>query len=203
MMMLRMLVAVAAMTTLHSGGAMAQGPARPPYHLALVEDAAVPALDADPRELECLALTVYFEGRGESPEGQAAVAHVAMNRAAAESYPDSVCRVVQQGGKVPPCQFGWWCDRVPDAPTDQAAWLHARHVARMVLAGHRADPTGGALYFHATALDPAWSRRKVAARVIGRHVFFRLPSSEHREHAGDQGVADDVALVEGDDGNAR
>jgi len=202
MMMFRMLVAVA-VTALHPGGAAADGPAHPPHGLALAEDTAAPGPGADPNELECLALTVYFESRGEPAEGQAAVAHVALNRASAPSYPDSVCRVVQQGGKTPPCQFGWWCDGVPNAPTDAVAWSQAQQIARTVLAGQRADPTGGALYFYSTTLDPAWARRKVAARVIGRHVFFRLPGSEDGEHAGDQRMADNVALVEADDGDTR
>ncbi|MCK4867057.1 MAG: cell wall hydrolase, partial [Alphaproteobacteria bacterium] len=33
-------------------------------------------------QLECLALNVYFEARGEPREGQVAVAHVVMNRVA-------------------------------------------------------------------------------------------------------------------------
>lgn len=51
------------------------------------------------RELECLALTIYFEARGEPDQGKLAVGHVVMNRAAHSLFPRKVCQVVQQGGE--------------------------------------------------------------------------------------------------------
>ena len=61
----------------------------------------------DDRELECLALNVYFEARSEPSEGQLAVAYTTLNRVADTQFPDSVCEVVQQGGeaKLHKCQF--------------------------------------------------------------------------------------------------
>src|SRR5262249_13224301 len=53
-------------------------------------------------EEECLAKAVYFEARGESLEGQLAVAQVIMNRAASGIYPPSICGVVTQ-----PAQFSF------------------------------------------------------------------------------------------------
>ena len=44
----------------------------------------------------CLATAVYFEARGESLEGQLAVARVVMNRASSERYPPDWCGVVKQ-----------------------------------------------------------------------------------------------------------
>jgi hypothetical protein len=38
-------------------------------------------------ELECLALTIYFEARGEADEGKLAVGHVVMNRAQHPLFP--------------------------------------------------------------------------------------------------------------------
>lgn len=191
----------AVLALLPSQRSLAQ-PSAPPYQLAMVEEAGVPANDVDPRELDCLALTIYFEGRGEPAEGQAAVAHVTLNRVASPLYPDSVCDVISQGGKTPPCQFEWWCDDIPDEPRDLEAWLRARQVARHALARYGDDPTGGALFFHTVSIRPAWSQRKLAARVIGRHVFFRLATpSQDGEHGGDQGMTDDVALVQPHDGD--
>src|SRR4051812_39998935 len=53
-------------------------------------------------EANCMATAVYFEARGESVEGQLAVARVIMNRAASGQYPASWCSVVKQ-----PAQFSF------------------------------------------------------------------------------------------------
>ena len=50
----------------------------------------------------CIATAVYFEARGETLEGQLAVARVVMNRAASGSYPAELVRVVKQ-----PAQFSF------------------------------------------------------------------------------------------------
>ena len=47
-------------------------------------------------EANCIAVAVYHEARGESLEGQLAVARVIMNRAASGRYPGSWCAVVKQ-----------------------------------------------------------------------------------------------------------
>ncbi len=47
-------------------------------------------------EANCIAVAVYHEARGESLEGQLAVAKVIMNRAKSGKYPTSWCGVVKQ-----------------------------------------------------------------------------------------------------------
>jgi N-acetylmuramoyl-L-alanine amidase len=143
-----------------------------------LEQVALVPPDIDDRlpddELVCLALTLYWEGRGESRLGQKAVGHVVVNRARAAGYPDHVCAVVTQGG-AGSCQFSWYCDGRPDAPTNRVAWWRAVLVAKEVLANPDDDPTGGALYFHRKNLRPAGARAKAGSpRVLGDHVFFRL-----------------------------
>src|ERR1051326_4353040 len=56
---------------------------------ALVENEA--GTDTPDAEQDCLANAVYFEARGESLEGQLAVAEVVMTRAASGRYPASLC----------------------------------------------------------------------------------------------------------------
>jgi len=125
-------------------------------------------------ELTCLALNVYFEARGESREGQAAVAHVVMNRAADPRFPSFVCAVVQEGGKHSrKCQFSWWCDRYSDRPTHLADWQLAKDIARSVYYGDSVDPTGGALWYHATRVRAYWRGHYERSRRIGNHVFYR------------------------------
>src|ERR1700744_5655884 len=45
------------------------------------------------RGADCLTQAVYFEARGETPRGQAAVAQVVLNRVANPSFPKTVCGV--------------------------------------------------------------------------------------------------------------
>jgi len=51
------------------------------------------SLDA---EMQCLAGTVYFESKGESLQGQLAVARVVLARVASSRFPNSICGVVFQ-----------------------------------------------------------------------------------------------------------
>lgn len=125
------------------------------------------------RDMRCLALNVYWESRGQPVAGQAAVAHVTLNRAASSRFPASVCGVVHQG-----CQFGWTCEKGPKTPTEDAAWEVAQEVARRAAAGER-DPTGGALYFHHVQERPQWARGRYGHRVvIGQHVFFTVADKD-------------------------
>ncbi len=135
--------------------------------------ASTPARQQSAADFTCLALNVYWESRGQPLAGQAAVAHVTLNRVAAPGFPASVCKVVYQG-----CQFGWTCDGRPKTPTDAGAWEQAQAVARRAAAGER-DPTGGALYFHHVQERPAWARGRYGQRiVIGHHVFFNVADKD-------------------------
>lgn len=129
-------------------------------------------------ELECLAKNVYFEARGEPEAGRVAVAHVTLNRVGANSFPDTICGVVRQGGRQPPCQFEWYCNDKSNRPADAVAWLDAQAIAYRVLTGAEEDPTDGALYFHNVALKPGWAALRTGTTIIGRHVFFRLEGGE-------------------------
>lgn len=126
-----------------------------------------------PQEMDCLALTIYFEARGEPKVGQMAVGHVVMNRVANPLFPAGVCDVVQQGGKLGlGCQFTWWCDELSDLPTDPRAWERSRAYARRVYWDYSKDPTAGALWYHADYVAPYWRLSFVQGPKIGRHIFY-------------------------------
>ena len=132
-------------------------------------------------ELRCLALNIYFEARSEPESGQRAVGHVVLNRVAHPRYPDSVCKVVQQGGEqvLHRCQFSWWCDGQSDRPMNQQAWVKSLRLAWRVYFGVLEDSTGGALWYHATYVKPYWSESLLEGDRIGQHVFYlenRKPS---------------------------
>jgi len=125
-------------------------------------------------ELHCLALNVYFEARSETQTGKIAVAMVTLNRAGHRQFPDTVCGVVRQGGSEARyrCQFSWYCDGKDDEPRRDGLWRQAQEVARKVVFTRVEDPTGGALFFHATHVNPDWSRRLRRTTRIGGHVYY-------------------------------
>lgn len=150
-----------------------------------IRDRIVEAGDVD-RELECLALNVYWEARGEPMSGKLAVAAVTINRAADPAFPASLCGVVRQGagrGRGQ-CQFSWACDRSTDRPRDRSAWAAARAVAFEALFANEEDPTDGATYFHATRVRPQWTRAMVKVGRIGSHVYYRQHETAERETPG-------------------
>jgi N-acetylmuramoyl-L-alanine amidase len=135
------------------------------------------ALQARSRELNCLARNVYYEARGEPLAGQYAVAEVTMNRKASPLYPQSVCAVVYQknwddlrGRYVG--AFSWTEFGTLPQP-DGADWTRAQKVAQDVYDGRYAPELRGAMYFHATYIEPSWAREKKLVARIGGLVFYR------------------------------
>ena len=128
--------------------------------------------------LDCRALNIYHEARGEPEEGRVAVAQVVLNRVLDSRFPNTICAVVKQGARPSrrDCQFSWWCDGRDDRPANLFAWEQAKVLAGDVLAGRRDDPTGGALWYHAERAAPKWREAFTPARTIGRHRFY-LPVS--------------------------
>ncbi len=125
-------------------------------------------------EIDCLALNIYFEARGESDLGKIAVGHVVLNRVADTRFPETVCAVVQQGGEMTlhRCQFSWWCDGRSDRPLDSQTWGHVKAVARKVYWGFSPDPTAGSLWYHAARVSPSWGKTLTRGPKIGQHVFY-------------------------------
>jgi spore germination cell wall hydrolase CwlJ-like protein len=120
-------------------------------------------------ETNCLATAVYFEARGESLEGQLAVAHVVMNRATSGRYPPDWCSVVKQ-----PAQFSFVRHgEFPQADTNSEAWKKAEAIAE--LAASNIVPSVGTdvLWYHADYVAPAWRHNLQEVEQIGAHIFYR------------------------------
>ena len=122
-------------------------------------------------QANCIAVAVYHEARGESLEGQLAVARVIMNRAASGKYPPSWCATVKQ-----PWQFSFVNPRsgaFPYTDTNCNAWRKA--VAITKLATSNVVPTLDAdvLWYHADYVAPSWGRRLSRVQKIGTHIFYR------------------------------
>jgi spore germination cell wall hydrolase CwlJ-like protein len=125
---------------------------------------------------QCLTEALYFEARGESLEGQIAVAEVILNRVDNPLYPRSVCGVVKQRGGGG-CQFSYVCDGRADRMRDKTAADLAGRIARAMLDGAPRVLTDGATHFHTRAVRPSWSKRFAKTAAIGAHLFYRQPGS--------------------------
>lgn len=133
----------------------------------LVVDHAAAVAPAGP-EQHCLASAVYFEARGESLEGQLAVAEVVLNRMRSGRYPTTICAVVRQ-----PAQFSFVRRGViPRADPDCAEWRRAIAIARIAETGETRLLPENVLWYHANYVSPGWGRRLARTTRIGLHIFY-------------------------------
>lgn len=152
-----------------------------------VEKPNFPVVDFD--ELECLALNIYHEARGEDINGQVAVSQVVMNRVESNYFPSTVCDVIKQAkiskwykenqNRIVPlrnqCQFSWYCDGKSDQPRDMRAWGNALTVAAKVMRNEYPDFSRGATFYHATYVQPYWTGDMMHVAYIGEHLFYKHP----------------------------
>ena len=123
-------------------------------------------------DLNCLTAAVYYEARGESREGQAAVAQVVLNRVRNPAFPKTVCGVVYQGAAAHSCQFSFACDGQVSARHESGAWDRAKDVAGRALGGYVMGQVGGATHFHVASLGAVWNGSMVEVARVGQHIFY-------------------------------
>ncbi|WP_418790545.1 cell wall hydrolase [Phosphitispora sp. TUW77] len=114
-------------------------------------------------DLDLLARAVYAEARGETYEGQVAVAAVILNRVKHSGFPNTIPEVIYQPGAF-------------TAVDDGQIYLAADETAYTAVqdAVNGWDPSYGALYYWnpATAQNKwVWSRTII--RQIGNHIFAK------------------------------
>lgn len=146
-----------------------------PFEVSTAWLAAQPAPEGD-AEWQCLTEALYFEARGESLQGQFAVAEVILNRVKSPLYPRTVCGVVKQRGGGG-CQFSYVCDGRADRMSERGAKDRAGRIARAMLDGAPSDLTEGATHFHTGNVRPAWAKRFPMTAYIGAHRFYRQPGA--------------------------
>ena len=141
------------------------------------------------RELDCLTQAVYFEARGETPRGQAAVAQVVLNRVKHPAFPKTVCAVVFQGAASHGCQFSFACDGSMRRAREAGAWDRARKIAARAMSGVVLADVGSATHFHTTGVSPVWGPRMLRVSQVGLHVFYRFnPHARAFDAAPEQAV---------------
>ena len=126
------------------------------------------------RELDCLTQAVYYEARGETPSGQAAVAQVVLNRARNAAFPKTICGVVFQRASARGCQFSFACDGSTQRGREAGAWNRAQKIASRALDGFVMAEVGSATHFHTLNVAPMWGPRLLRVAQVGMHVFYRF-----------------------------
>lgn len=118
-------------------------------------------------EMRCLASAIYFEARGETLEGQLAVGRVIINRAESGRFPASYCGVVYQ-----PSQFSFiQGKKMPKVREQSSGWREAIAIAQIAVEKSWKSPVKGALFFHATRVEPNWRLTRLAR--VDNHIFYR------------------------------
>jgi spore germination cell wall hydrolase CwlJ-like protein len=119
------------------------------------------------REVECLALNIYHEARGEPREGQVAVGYVTLNRLRAmrARWGKDVCEVVWK-----PHQFSW--TKNPPPIKNLTAWEKSWEIALGVMENKLPNPIGPADHYHARRIQPRWAKKMVRVKTIGQHIFY-------------------------------
>lgn len=118
-------------------------------------------LDVTAEEMDLLLRTVYSEARGESFEGQVAVASVVINRVLDERFPNTIKGVIFQPWAFTAVHDGqFWLDPDPSM----------RKAVEAALKGW--DPSGGAVFYYNPAkVTSYWIYTRQVIGRIGRHFF--------------------------------
>ena len=145
--------------------------------------------------VECLALNMYHEARGQGSAGLLGVSSVVLNRVKDKRFPNTICEVIYQGPtreswktrQTPDpndavfypvrdrCQFSWYCDGRSDEPKEKKVYQRLLTIASSIVYNNISfiDITDGATHYHADYVRPAWAEVKTRTTRIGNHIFYR------------------------------
>lgn len=146
---------------------------------------------ANQRDFNDFVDTIIAEAGGEGRKGMVAVASVINNRATVRGQ--SVGQVVRA-----PNQFDGYSNPGSGAKKAQQnakMRAEAERIARDVLAGKIADPTGGADHFYSGAKKPGWASRLAKTVDIGGHKFHQSPQAASKLGNAVRQVANTVGNV--------
>ena len=114
-----------------------------------------------------LALNMYREARGESLQGQLAVAEVTLNRVKHKSFPSTICSVISQKN-----QFTWYAKQGISNPNTKK-FKEMLSLSRAILSNKVQLPKTGALYFVNSSTRPSFLRNKKHVADIDNHSFYK------------------------------
>lgn len=117
--------------------------------------------------------TMWQECRGESLDGQQAVAAVIWNRLKSGRWGHSLAEVC-----LAPFQFSGWLATDPNrmasarVANDDPVLIHLRQV--LLAAQVEKDPTGGAQFYYAKAIpEPKWVPEMTFCGQFGKQMFYK------------------------------
>lgn len=114
------------------------------------------------REIKCLEDNIHFEASGEPFVGKLAVGKVTLNRARDKKA--NICDVVYESG-----QFEWTRKPLKNTVASQDTKLAVYMVLNNTI---DLDHLDNLIYFHATRVNPKWSKVKQYILTIGNHKFY-------------------------------
>lgn len=130
------------------------------------------------KQIDCLARNIYYEARGESFEGQMAVAQVTLNRVNSNQFPNSICAVVEEktiarGYTV--CQFSWVCEPWNNQRLKLSKDNISYRIAELAILGQYSLPwiTEDTFWFHATHVKPKWRHIHDKVARVDNHIFYK------------------------------
>lgn len=127
--------------------------------------------------LVCIALAIFFEGRGEPDDGQYAIGATVINRAVAQHK--RVCKVVEAPGQYSIPQNLNYEDvqALMNTPEGKKSLNSAQAVVYdrflIALSDYDADLFGGVTHFHTVDSCPKWAMTMRFMTKIGNHRFYR------------------------------
>lgn len=155
-----------------------------PDYDALEKEKATERQEAFEHDVNMLALTMWGEARSHGVEGMRAVGHVIQNRLnSSRNFGDSIEGVVKKRK-----HFSCWnkgdpnrermlnIDELPENSAGAVRWQEAQELARDILNGKSKDPTKGSLFYHTTAVKPAWADGVRPIAQVDNHVFYKTDS---------------------------
>ena len=119
------------------------------------------------RELECLAVGIYYESKSEPLAGQLAVGQVIANRAKSGRFASTYCGVLFQRSQFSFVRGGSY----PAPARASRQWENAVAVAKIVHQKLHISSVPSALFFHAKRVSPGWRLARVGS--VGNHIFYR------------------------------
>ena len=124
-------------------------------------------------DLACMAVGVYHESRGESIEGQRAVASVVLQRSLIpDRWGSTPCEVMV------PVQFSFFTPGGGYAPIlDKKSWETALRVSLTILLQGPDANIMGADHYHTPQVFPTWRKAMDMVAQIGNHKFYVDPIS--------------------------
>lgn len=130
-------------------------------------------------EVEWLAMNLYHEARGESTEGQTAVAIATINRIESNWFPSTMEGVITQPG-----QYSWYWDGKSDKPKKSEVYENCHHLASVLIGMWRnnhdkyREMVGqkgleGVYWYHNTKVIPYWAYEYKYVHLVDNHKFYR------------------------------